>query len=209
MSTGLPRFPSTVHVIGFRPAGITYPRMVRVRRIRCNPEGVFVFELMVRSDGDDPESLGGLGARSVGGLDGDDGLPRPTRRCERPGVLQVRAPLTGEPTSPGDRSVQGGQRRSSTTRTCRVTARRRPDAPGHLKRHVQHADHLHMRRAVAGGLGVAALAWALGSSDWRSHWSEFWALARTQIGATDVVRRDHRSLTVGSVRTERESASLP
>jgi hypothetical protein len=66
-----------------------------------------------------------------------------------------------------------------------------------------------MRRMVAGGVGVAALAWALGSSDWRGYWSEFWTLARTQIGATDVLTGDNSSMTVAPVSTERESVSLP
>jgi hypothetical protein len=66
-----------------------------------------------------------------------------------------------------------------------------------------------MRRMVAGGLGVAALAWALGSSDWRGYWSEIWTLARTQIGATDVVTGDQSSMIDASVSTDRESVSLP
>jgi hypothetical protein len=66
-----------------------------------------------------------------------------------------------------------------------------------------------MRRMVAGGVGVAALAWALGSSDWRGYWSEFWTLARTQIGATNVGIGDHSSMTDASVSIERESVSLP
>jgi len=74
--------------------------------------------------------------------------------------------------------------------------RHRPEMPldpGHLKDQVQHVDPFRMRRMVAGGLGVAALAWALGSSDWRRHWSEFWTTARTQIGATDAVTYDRVS----------------
>ena len=79
--------------------------------------------------------------------------------------------------------------------------------PGHLKDHAQLVDAFPMRRMVAGGLGVAALAWALGSSDWRSYWSDFWSTARTQIGEYDAVTRDHRS--TASVSTDRHSASLP
>jgi hypothetical protein len=66
-----------------------------------------------------------------------------------------------------------------------------------------------MRRMVAGGIGVAALAWALGSPDWRGYWSEFWTTARTQIGATDVVTGDQSSMIDASVSTDRESVSLP
>jgi hypothetical protein len=66
-----------------------------------------------------------------------------------------------------------------------------------------------MRRMVESGLGIAALAWALGSSDWRGYWSEFWTTARAQIGATDVVTGDHSSMTDASVSTERESVALP
>ena len=80
---------------------------------------------------------------------------------------------------------------------------------GHLKDRAQIVDPFFMRRMVAGGLGVAALAWALGSSDWRGHWSEFWTLARTQIGATDVVTGDQSSMIDASVSTDRESVSLP
>jgi hypothetical protein len=64
-----------------------------------------------------------------------------------------------------------------------------------------------MRRMVAGGLGIAALTWALGSSDWRGYWSEFWATARAQIGATGVVTGDDSSTTDASVGTARESVS--
>jgi hypothetical protein len=81
--------------------------------------------------------------------------------------------------------------------------------PRHLKDHAQIVDPLRMRRMVAGGVGVAALAWALGSSDWRGYWSEFWTLARTQIGATNVGTGDHSSMTDASVSSERESVSLP
>jgi hypothetical protein len=84
-----------------------------------------------------------------------------------------------------------------------------PLGPGHLKDRGQRADPLSMRRMVAGGLGVAALAWALGSSDWRGYWSEFWTTARTQIGGSDAVTGNHGSMTVASVSTERESFSLP
>ena len=47
-----------------------------------------------------------------------------------------------------------------------------------------------MRRVVAGGVGIAAaLAWVLGSSDWRRSWSEFWTTARSQIAASDAGQR--------------------
>jgi hypothetical protein len=42
-----------------------------------------------------------------------------------------------------------------------------------------------MRRAVVGGLGIVTVAWALGASDWRGYWSEFWATARAQVRASD------------------------
>jgi hypothetical protein len=57
-----------------------------------------------------------------------------------------------------------------------------------------------MRRMVAGGIGIAALAWALGSSDWRGYWSEFWTTALTQIGESDAVTSDRRSTTDTSIR---------
>jgi len=66
-----------------------------------------------------------------------------------------------------------------------------------------------MRRVVVGGLGVAALAWALGSSDWRSYWSEFWTTARMQIGTPDALTGDHGAMNDASVSTERQSAPLP
>ena len=66
-----------------------------------------------------------------------------------------------------------------------------------------------MRRMVAGGLGIAAVAWALGSSDWRGYWSEFWTTARTQIGATGAGTGDLSSMTDTSESTERESVSVP
>jgi len=47
-----------------------------------------------------------------------------------------------------------------------------------------------MRRVVARGLGIAAVAWALGSSDWRGYWSEFWKTARAQL-ATSNIADDH------------------
>jgi hypothetical protein len=81
--------------------------------------------------------------------------------------------------------------------------------PGHLKDHAHIVDPFRMRRMVVGGLGIAALAWGLGSSDWRSYWSEFWTLARTQIGVSDVVTGDHSSMIDASVSTDRESVSLP
>jgi hypothetical protein len=80
---------------------------------------------------------------------------------------------------------------------------------GHLKDHVRLVDPLPMRRLVVGGLGIAALAWGLGSSDWRGYWSEFWTTARAQIGATDVVTGDQSSMRVASVISERHPASLP
>ncbi len=64
-----------------------------------------------------------------------------------------------------------------------------------------------MRRMVAGGIGIAALAWALGSSDWRGYWSEFWTTARAQIGATDALTGDSSSKTDASVSAKRESVS--
>ena len=84
-----------------------------------------------------------------------------------------------------------------------------PLDPGHLKEHVPVVDPFRMRRMVVGGLGIAALAWGLGSSDWRAYLSEFWTTARAQIGTTDVVSGDHSSMTDASVSTAWEPASLP
>ena len=66
-----------------------------------------------------------------------------------------------------------------------------------------------MRRMVAGGIGIAALAWALGASDWRGYWSEFWTTARAQIGATDAVAGNHSPMTDAPASIERESVSVP
>ena len=52
-----------------------------------------------------------------------------------------------------------------------------------------------MRRMVVGGLGIVAVAWALGSSDWRGYWSEFWTTARAQLGVSDSVSDSHSSNT--------------
>lgn len=84
-----------------------------------------------------------------------------------------------------------------------------PRDPGHLKHHVQLVDPFRMRRMVAGGIGIAALAWTLGSSNWRDYWSQFWTTARTQTGAPDAVSSDHSSMTDASVSIERESVLLP
>jgi hypothetical protein len=78
-----------------------------------------------------------------------------------------------------------------------------------LKDLVQGVDALRMRRLVAGGLGVAAVAWALGSSDWRNYWSEFWSTARIQIRESDAITPDHDSMSDASVSTDGYSVSLP
>ena len=65
-----------------------------------------------------------------------------------------------------------------------------------------------MRRVVVGGLGIVAVAWALGSSDWRGYWSEFWTTARTQLGGSDSVAGNHRSMTDTSTSVGWESEVL-
>jgi hypothetical protein len=59
-----------------------------------------------------------------------------------------------------------------------------------------------MRRLVMGGLGVVAVAWALGSSDWRGYVSEFWTTARAQLGTSDSTTNYRSSNTDTSARTE-------
>ncbi len=84
-----------------------------------------------------------------------------------------------------------------------------PFDPGYLKQHGQLADHFPMRRVVVGGVGILALGWALGSSDWRGYWSEFWTTARTQLGASDAITGNRSSMTDTSASTQSEPASLP
>jgi hypothetical protein len=59
-----------------------------------------------------------------------------------------------------------------------------------------------MRRLVMGGVGVVAVAWALGSADWRGYLSEFWTTARAQLGTPDSTTNYRRSNTDTSTGTE-------
>jgi hypothetical protein len=59
-----------------------------------------------------------------------------------------------------------------------------PICSRHIKPQGHRADHIHMRRAFVGGLGILGVAWVLGSSDWHAYWSEFWITARAQLRAS-------------------------
>ena len=92
-----------------------------------------------------------------------------------------------------------------------------PDCSGlHLKQDCRFADHLPMRRAVVGGLGIVTVAWALGASDWRGYWSEFWTTARAQLRASDdtnqravLLIENPTSTTDPATTVIWEAASLP
>ncbi|MGA2519375.1 MAG: hypothetical protein ABSG81_00970 [Acidimicrobiales bacterium] len=66
-----------------------------------------------------------------------------------------------------------------------------------------------MRRVVVGGIGLTALAWVLGSSDWREYWSEFWITARSQVGTSDAVKGDVSVDPAPSLGTGRSPVSGP
>ncbi|HUY22413.1 MAG TPA: hypothetical protein VMV22_08725 [Acidimicrobiales bacterium] len=61
---------------------------------------------------------------------------------------------------------------------------------------------------MARGLGIAALAWALGSSDWRGYWSEFWTTARAQLTASDTVTGSQRPTTDTSATIKRDAGAF-
>jgi len=75
-------------------------------------------------------------------------------------------------------------RTSCNAQACEEDASPRSRRSMLLKQHERLADHFHMRRVVVGGLGIFALGWALGSSEWRDYWSEFWTTAHSQLRAS-------------------------
>jgi hypothetical protein len=64
-----------------------------------------------------------------------------------------------------------------------------------------------MRKVVVGGLGFAAVAWVLGSADWRPNLSEMWTTARAQLRGPETMARYDTSVIDASSRFPYEPAS--